>query len=134
MEGKLGPHQSIWISDDNIELFQHDERRLLVIVRAMFHEIHHPFGEVHYRNLDPVRYFDTVYHHVFSNVAHELDRHQTKLQLFRPNTAISFAHNYRRFSDIYEEIALIQECPISEPTVQAFLDKHYNHDPRPAIS
>lgn len=131
---KLGGSPSIWISDDNIELYQHDERRLLVIVRAMFHEIHHPFGESHYRNLDPVSYYDTVYHHVFSNVAHELDRHQTKLQLFRPNTAISFAHDYRRFSDIYEEIALIQKSHIPEPTMQAFLDKHYTHDPRPAIS
>jgi hypothetical protein len=84
--------------------------------------------------IDPVRYFDTVYRHVFSNVAHELDRHQTKLQSFRPNTAISFAHDYRRFSDIYEEIALIQKCPISEPIMQAFLDKHNTHDPRPAIS
>lgn len=125
---------TVWIADDNIELFQYDESRLLVLVRHMFHEIHHPFGETHYRNNDPVRYYEALYNHVFSKRAKDLDRHQTELQLFRPNTSLTFVHDYRRWCDIFDEIRMIQECAIPEATLQAFLDKHYTYDPRPAIA
>ena len=125
---------SIWLSDDNIELFQHDESRLLVIVRHMFHEIHHPFGETHYRNHEPVKYYNALYNHVFSKRAKDLDRHQTDLQNFKPNTALSFVNDYRRWCDIFDEVRMIQNSPIPQATLQAFLDKHYTYDPRPAIS
>jgi hypothetical protein len=124
----------IWLSDDNIELFQHDESRLLVIVRHMFHEVHHPFGETHYRNHEPVKHYNALYNHVFSKRAKDLDRNQTELQNFKPNTALSFVNDYRRWCDIFDEIRMIQNSAIPQATLQAFLDKHYTYDPRPAIS
>ena len=95
----------------------------------MFHESHHPFGEEHYRQQRPVQYYNAVYKHVFSHLAVELDKHQTSLQLFRPNTAVSFVSDSMRWGDIFEEIALITGKPTPEAVTQAFLDKPYTHDP-----
>ena len=44
----------VFVNNDNLDLFQHDSGRLMVLVRKMFHPEYDAFGEDHFRAQDPV--------------------------------------------------------------------------------
>ena len=67
----------ILIPADNLELWQHDEGKLLVLVREMFHSRHYPFAETEFRRGLPVPYYNKLYDHVFSKLAVDLDYHES---------------------------------------------------------
>ena len=62
----------VFVNDDNLDLFQHDSGRLMVLVRKMFHPEYDAFGEDHFRAQDPVDYYNALYNHVFSKKSKEL--------------------------------------------------------------
>ena len=62
----------IFVNDDNLDLFQHDSGRLMVLVRKMFHPEYDAFGEDPFISQDPVAYYNTLYKHVFSKKSKEL--------------------------------------------------------------
>jgi Zinc finger C-x8-C-x5-C-x3-H type (and similar) len=124
---------SICITADNLELWQHDEKNLMVLVRAMFHPHHYPFAEQEFRAGSPVPYYYQIYNHMFGRLAADLDKYEPSLQQFHPNVTVDFVSDYQRWNDIMDEIRLIHERDLPESRLQAFLDLHYTNDPRPHI-
>ena len=62
----------VFINDDNLDLYQHDSGRLVVLVLLMFHEEYHPFAQEDFINQDPIAYYHSIYRHVFSKKPREL--------------------------------------------------------------
>ena len=86
----------IFVNDDNLDLFQHDSGRLIVMVRKMFHPEYDAFVEDLFRSQDPVAYNNTLYNHAFSKKSKELAHQKQLLQNFRPDYKVKFLADYRR--------------------------------------
>ena len=123
----------IFVNDDNLDLFQHDSGRLMLLVRKMFHPENDAFGEDHSISQDPVAYYNTLYKHVFSKKSKELAHQKQLLQNFRPDYKVKFLTDYRRWRTIFDGIRAIKETPTSDADLQQFIDTHYIRDSRQHI-
>ena len=78
------------MNDDNLDLFQHDSGRLMVLVRKMFHLEYDAFGEDHFKAQDPVASYNALYKHAFSKKAKELSHQKQLQQNFKPTSESSY--------------------------------------------
>ena len=125
--------RTVFVNDDNLDLFQHDSGRLMVLVRKIFHPEYDAFGEDHFRSQDPVAYYNALYKHVFSKKSKELAHQKQLLQNFRPDYKVKFLTDYRRWRTIFDEIRAITETPTLDSDLQQFIDTHYMRDSRQNI-
>ena len=70
----------VYVNDDNLDLFQHDSGRLIVLVPKMFRPEFDAFGEDHFRSQDSVAYYNALYKHVSFSSETAITKLQTRLQ------------------------------------------------------